>query len=64
VMKWMPEPLDSIPADAFFTEDGKQFAAREPMRFRRSRLRALLAAYQEKLFDLRVASQESTSSGT
>jgi len=54
VMKWVPEPLEIVPADAFFTEHGKQFAAREPMRFRRSRLRALLAAYQEKLFELRV----------
>jgi hypothetical protein len=59
VMKWLPEPLEMVPADAFFTEQGKQFAAREPKRFRRSRLRALLAAYQEKLFDLRALESES-----
>ena len=49
VMKWIPHGEDSVPASAFFTEEGRRVHADEPGRFRRVRLGAVLAAYREML---------------
>ena len=48
VLKWIPDGEDRPPATAFFTEDGLRFSREDPGRFRRPRLRAVLAAYQEQ----------------
>jgi hypothetical protein len=48
VLKWIPDGEETPPAWAFFTEDGLRFSREEPGRFRRPRLRAVLAAYQEQ----------------
>ena len=48
VLKWIPDGEDRPPATAFLTEDGLRFSREEPGRFRRPRLRAVLAAYQEQ----------------
>jgi hypothetical protein len=48
VLKWIPDGEERPPAEAFFTEDGLRFSLEEPGRFRRPRLRAVLAAYQEQ----------------
>jgi hypothetical protein len=49
VLKWIPEGEERLPASAFFTEDGLRGSREEPGRFRRPRLVAVLAAYQEQL---------------
>jgi hypothetical protein len=48
VLKWIPDGEDRPPASAFFTDDGLRLSREEPGRFRRPRLRAVLAAYQEQ----------------
>jgi hypothetical protein len=48
VLKWIPDGEERPPAWAFFTEDGLRFSREESGRFRRSRLLAVLAAYQEQ----------------
>ncbi|MEO7734627.1 MAG: hypothetical protein ABIY55_26965 [Kofleriaceae bacterium] len=48
VLKWIPKGEDRPPVSAFFTEDGLRFSREEPGRFRRPRLRAVIAAYQEQ----------------
>jgi hypothetical protein len=48
VLKWIPDGEERPPASAFFTEDGLRFSREEPGRFRRPRLLAVLAAYQEQ----------------
>jgi hypothetical protein len=48
VLKWIPDGEERPPASAFFTEDGLRFSHEEPGRFRRPRLLAVLAAYQEQ----------------
>jgi hypothetical protein len=48
VMKWIPDGEETPPASAFFTEAGLRCSREEPGRFRRPRLRAVLAAYQEQ----------------
>lgn len=47
VLKWIPDGEESPPASAFFTDDGLRVFHEEPGRFRRSRLAAVHAAYQE-----------------
>lgn len=48
VLKWIPDGAEQPPSSAFFTEDGLRFSRQEPGRFRRSRLLAVRAAYQEQ----------------
>ncbi|RIV34360.1 hypothetical protein [Micromonospora radicis] len=45
VVKFVPAGADSVPADAFSSEQGRQLHQREPGRFRRDRLAAVRAAY-------------------
>lgn len=48
VLKWIPDGEERPPASAFFTDDGLRLSREEPGRFRRPRLLAVLAAYQEQ----------------
>jgi hypothetical protein len=45
VLKFVPEGADAVPADAFFSDRGREAFAGEPGRFRRDRLAAVRDAY-------------------
>jgi hypothetical protein len=47
VLKFIPEGADRVPADAFTSDQGRAVYRREPGRFDRARLEAVLAAYVE-----------------
>src|SRR5262249_52377583 len=47
VLKFIPPGADQVPPAAFFTEHGRAICAREPGRFRKVRLEAVLGAYQQ-----------------
>lgn len=47
VLKFIPESADAVPDDAFSSPRGKSVRDREPGRFRRTRLQAVLSAYQK-----------------
>lgn len=49
VLKFLPPGADSAPESAFFTRPGRARLDREPGRFHRARLHALLEAYQRSL---------------
>ena len=52
VLKWITEGMDRVPEAAFFTAQGQEMHAREPGRFRRERLQAVLSVYREVLLRL------------
>jgi hypothetical protein len=45
VVKFVPEDTDRVPADAFWTEQGRAVYAADPGQFRRDRLDAVAARY-------------------
>jgi hypothetical protein len=49
VVKFVPAGSDEVPAGAFTSPEGRALYAREPGRFRRSRLEAVAAAYRDAL---------------
>lgn len=49
VVKSIPPGAEAVPDTAMFTESGKAVYAREPGRFRKRRLEAVLEAYRELL---------------
>lgn len=49
VLKFLPPGVDEMPDTAFWSEKGKAVRAREPARFRRARLEAILDAYRKQL---------------
>jgi hypothetical protein len=53
VLKAIPPDADAVPQDAMFSELGKATYAREPGRFRKIRLEAVLAVYRELLRNAR-----------
>lgn len=52
VLKFIPVGDDRVPPAAFTSADGKASYAREPGRFRKARLEAVLGAYREGLTGL------------
>jgi hypothetical protein len=48
VMKFMPDGVDVMPDTAFWTERGREVREREPGRFRRARLAAILDVYRKR----------------
>jgi hypothetical protein len=54
VLKFIPPGADQVPDAAFFTEQGRAIRTREPGRFRKLRLEAVLGAYEEMLRGLGV----------
>jgi glutathione S-transferase len=58
VLKFIPAAEDQVPQTALFTADGKAVYAREPGRFRRSRLNAVLGVYREMLARLDASSSQ------
>jgi hypothetical protein len=52
ILKFIPSGADRVPADALFSADGKETYLREPGRFRRSRLEAVLGVYRDLLAKL------------
>jgi hypothetical protein len=55
VVKAVPPGADAVPASAMFSELGKETYAREPGRFRKRRLDAVLEVYRELLRKARGA---------
>lgn len=53
VLKFIPPGAERVPEDAFFSEAGRAVLAREPGRFARARLEAVLATYRAELSKLR-----------
>ncbi len=49
VIKFLPDGVDRVPDSAFTTERGRAVLAREPGRFRRERLAAVLDVYRKQL---------------
>ncbi len=49
VIKFLPDGADQVPDDAFWSERGRAVREREPGRFRRARLAAVLDAYRNQL---------------
>jgi hypothetical protein len=49
VLKFVPAGADAVPEEAFTAPEGWMVYQQEPGRFRRDRLRAVLAAYREML---------------
>jgi hypothetical protein len=49
VIKFLPDGADSVPDKAFWTERGRAVREREPGRFRRDRLAAVLDVYRKLL---------------
>jgi hypothetical protein len=49
VIKFLANGADSVPGNAFWTERGRAVRDREPGRFRRDRLAAVLDVYRERL---------------
>jgi hypothetical protein len=49
VIKFLPDGADSVPDNAFRTERGRAVRDREPGRFRRERLAAVLDVYRKQL---------------
>ena len=49
VIKFLPDGVECVPDDAFWTERGRAVRDREPGRFRRSRLAAVLDVYRTLL---------------
>ena len=49
VIKFLPDGADSVPDNAFWTERGRAVRDREPGRFRRARLAAVLDVYRKQL---------------
>ena len=52
VVKLIPEGADRVPADSLHSPDGRALYDREPGRFRRSRLEAVLGVYRDALSKL------------
>ena len=55
VIKFVPPGGDRVPEDAFFTDEGRAAYAREPGRFRKVRLEAVLGVYRDILVKLMEA---------
>src|SRR5688572_20520175 len=49
VIKFLPDGVDHVPDEAFWSERGRAVREREPARFRRARLAAILDAYRSQL---------------
>lgn len=49
IIKFLPDGADHVPDDAFWSERGRTVREREPGRFRRARLAAVLDAYRSQL---------------
>ena len=49
VIKFLPDGVDSVPDIAFWTERGRAVRDREPARFRRARLAAILDVFRQLL---------------
>jgi hypothetical protein len=49
VLKFLPAGVDRMPEEAFWSEKGRAVREREPARFRRARLEAILDAYKKHL---------------
>ncbi|MFI7004419.1 hypothetical protein [Nocardia sp. NPDC050175] len=49
VLKFIPDSMDAVPADAFTSAVGRAAYTREPGRFTRARLEATASAYREAL---------------
>jgi hypothetical protein len=49
IIKFLPDGADHVPDDAFWSERGRAVREREPGRFRRARLAAVLDAYRSQL---------------
>jgi hypothetical protein len=47
VIKFVPDGADRVPAESLFTGAGKEIYLREPGRFRKARLEAVLGVYRE-----------------
>ncbi|MGY2062998.1 hypothetical protein ACW9HQ_49610, partial [Nocardia gipuzkoensis] len=52
VVKFIPEGMDTVPADAFTSAVGRAAHSRESGRFTRARLEATASAYREALTSL------------
>lgn len=49
VLKFIPDAMDAVPAEAFISSVGRAAYAREPGRFTRARLEATATAYRDAL---------------
>lgn len=49
VIKFLPDGVESVPETAFWSEKGRAVRTREPGRFRRARLAAVLDVYRKQL---------------
>jgi hypothetical protein len=52
VLKFVPPGSDAVPSDALFTGAGKEVYLKEPGRFRKPRLEAVLGVYRDSLAKL------------